>query len=91
MFPLCFVHGVHGIRSDQDNGARVTDESVGRAAPRRRLFIACLTIVFIAMVALTGCESSDRTESAAPPRTPIFSTDDIAGPDFDAMFVDEFP
>ena len=90
MFPLCFVHGAHGIRSDREYGDHPA-ASVGRAAPRRRLIVASLSIIFVAMVALAGCESPERSASAAPPAASAFRTADIPGPDFDAMFDNELP
>ncbi len=91
MFPLCFVHGVHGIQSDHQPSDHPTDTTVGRAAPRRRLILACLTIVFIAAVALTGCTGPDRQRTAALSGTSAFYMDDVSGPDFDALLDEEFP
>ena len=85
MFPLCFVHGVHGIRPDDRYGDHPIDAPGGRATPGRRLVVACLTIGVSAAVSISGCDTPERTTASTASATSGFTSGAVSGADLDAF------
>ena len=90
MFPLCFVHGVHGVRHDRD-GASPDPDAVGWIAFRGRFVLAALTLVVVAALAFAGTVAVDRDAQPTVSEAPAIEQDDLAWPDFDITLLHEFP
>ncbi len=89
MFPLCFVHGVHGVRHDADADGHHPDV-VGLIAFRGRFVLAALTLAVVAALGLAGASGSDRDVQATVAETPVVDRDAAWG-EFDITLLDEFP
>ncbi len=90
MFPLCFVHGVHGVRRDHD-GAGSDPGAVGWIAFRGRFVLAALTLVVVAALAFAGTLAVDRDAQATVSEAPVIERDELAWPELDITLLDEFP
>ncbi len=90
MFPLCFIHGVHGVRHDQD-ADRPVPGAIALVAFRGRFVLAVLSVAVVALMAIAGRAGPDPDVQATDPATSIAERDDTAWQEPDLSLFEEFP